>query len=449
MENRLKFRSAGTEQPSNDRRPIRSRAAIYFPARLNTLACLLFAGCVVLSLASCQEKQAGPASTEPTIQFTDVPSVGQNDALGNAAKLSAIKGRVVGAQPGQEIVLYARAIDNDGQLTWFVQPFVLQPFTRIERDSTWRSGTHPGAEYAALLVRPGFRPPWKTVLLPKEGVAAIAITKGWPPIWHNWWFPLVSALAAGAIVFMFYRVWHFRLTRKLNLQFEERLAERTRVAQELHDTLLQGLLSASMQLHVAVDQLPDGSAAHPALNHVLEMMKQIIDEGRNTVRGLRSSPDGARDLAASLSRVPQQVGHQRGDVDFRVLVDGTSSPLRPMIRDEVYRIAREALVNAFRHSQASSITVELEYSVRLFSVVIKDNGRGIDSTILEDGRDGHFGLSGMRERSQRIGAKFRVRSGIGKGTEVELRVPRKVAFESESRYWASRALKMLYRRVPS
>jgi len=219
-----------------------------------------------------------------------------------------------------------------------------------------------------------------------------------------------------------------QLTQLLNVRFEERLAERTRIAQELHDTFLQGLLSVSMQLHVAVDELPDNSPARVTMNHVLEVMGPVIEEGRNTIRGLRSSIENANDLTSSLSRIPQEVG--RPGVDFRVVVEGAPLPLRPAVRDEVYRIGREALTNAFRHSAAGRIALHLEYAPNQFRILVHDDGCGIDPQILQSGRDGHLGLSGMRERAEKIGARVKVLSRAGGGTEVEFRLPSDIAFES-------------------
>lgn len=357
--------------------------------------------------------------------------------MGDPARTSTIKGRVIGAQPGQQIVLYARAMNDYGQLIWFVQPLVLDPFTKIQSGSKWRNTTHPGAEYAALLVEPEFQPPWKTPVLPTQGVVAVAITQGWPPFWTSWWFPLLCAVALAVLISGFYRMWHYNLTNKLNLRFEERLAERMRIAQELHDTLLQGVLSASMQLHVAVDSLPGDSPARPRLVRTLELMTHVVEEGRNTLRGLRSSVESDRDLQRSFSQVPQEVGNH-GDIDFRVIVQGESLPLRAAIHDEIYRIGREALVNAFRHSHASSIEVLLEFEVEKVRLLVTDDGCGIDSQVLQFGRDGHWGLSGMRSRADRIGANLRVLSRPGAGTEVELSVPKHVACVSQPRQGISK-----------
>ena len=140
-----------------------------------------------------------------------------------------------------------------------------------------------------------------------------------------------------------YRLRVHQVTRQLNLRFDERLAERTRIAQELHDTLLQGFLSASMHAHVAADRLPADSPAKPTLNRALQLMGQVIEEGRNAVRGLRSTPSASLDLEHAFSRIQQELGPQAHDSEqpaFRVVVEGRPRPLRPVLRDEVYRIGQ-------------------------------------------------------------------------------------------------------------
>jgi signal transduction histidine kinase len=252
-----------------------------------------------------------------------------------------------------------------------------------------------------------------------------------PALWQRWWFRSILVGLLASIVFVFYRIHLHRLTQQLNMRFEERLAERTRIAQELHDTLLQGFLSASMQLHVADDQLPADSPAKPLMTRVLTLMGRVIDEGRNAVRGLRSGHDDAYDLGQAFSHVAQELVIPQ-EVDFRVVMEGLPRALHPMIRDEVYRIGRESLVNAFRHSRASKIEVEVDYSASNLRILIRDNGCGIDPQVLRAGRDGHWGLPGMRERAEKVGAKLRVWSRAAAGTEVELTVPGQVAFQTHA-----------------
>ncbi len=120
-------------------------------------------------------------------------------------------------------------------------------------------------------------------------------------------------------------------------------------------------------------------------------------------------------------------------------------PLRPVIRDEVYRIGREALANAFLHSRASTVELEVEYASRYLRIIVRDDGCGIDPQVLDAGRQGHWGLPGMRERSEGIGASLRLLSRIGAGTEVELTVPSAIAFENQSRRPTSHWLTWLNR----
>lgn len=251
-----------------------------------------------------------------------------------------------------------------------------------------------------------------------------------PAFWQTWWFRVWGLLALVLIGLALYRFRLLQLTKQLNLRFEERLAERTLIAQELHDTLLQGFLSASMQLNVAVDQMPEGSPLRPRLVRVLELMRQVIEEGRNAVRGLRLPNNRSEDIAVALSSMNQEL-NSGGETLFRVIVEGSPRALHPIVRDEVYRISREAVVNAFRHARAKNITVDVSYLENALRVLVNDDGCGIDSEVLESGRDGHWGLSGMRERAERIKARLKVRSRVGSGTEVELSVPTAVAFQTQ------------------
>jgi len=248
-----------------------------------------------------------------------------------------------------------------------------------------------------------------------------------PLFWQTWWFRMGGVLILGLSGLAFYRLRLHQLTKQLNVRFEERLSERTRIAQELHDTLLQGFLSASMQLHVATDSLPEDSPTKPSLSHILKLMGNVIHEGRNAVRGLRSSSGGSLDLEQAFSRIEEELAIPE-ETAFRVVVEGRAKPLHPVLRDEIYRIGREALVNAFRHSGAKSIEIELEYAPKYFRLSVRDNGKGIDPEVLRLGREGHWGLPGMRERAERIGAKLHVWSGAFAGTEVVLSIPSHIAF---------------------
>lgn len=270
-----------------------------------------------------------------------------------------------------------------------------------------------------------------------------------PAYWQTWWFRLCVVLACLLAITGVYRRRLHRVTRQMNRRFEERLVERTRIAQELHDTLLQGFLSASMQLHVAAETLPADSPAKAELTRVLQLMRQVTEEGRNAVRGLRSRQPDTPSLEEALSKVREEEPVRNGTA-FRMIVEGQPRPLHPVLRDEVYRIAREALVNAFRHSGATSIEAELEYTKNELRVLVRDNGCGIDDRVLRSGNaEGHWGLPGMRERAERIGAHLSVWSRAAAGTEVVLSVPGHRAFGSLSPDQAPRWSERLFRRKPT
>jgi PAS domain S-box-containing protein len=229
------------------------------------------------------------------------------------------------------------------------------------------------------------------------------------------------------------RRWYVSVTEIESRKQEEervrkenvRLEERTRIAQELHDTLLQTFQSALLHLGVALDDITQDSPFKPQLDRTLQIMRQGIEEGRNAIQGLRSSGPQTSDLVVALSRIQEEL-KEPPNTDFRVVVTGRQRQLPREIQDEIYRIGREALVNAFCHSGAKRVELELEYSDCELRMRIRDNGRGIDPQVIEKGRRGHWGLAGMRERATRIGGLVKILSSPMAGTEVQLFLPSKV-----------------------
>lgn len=202
-----------------------------------------------------------------------------------------------------------------------------------------------------------------------------------------------------------------------------RIAERTRIAQELHDTLFQGFLAASLQMQAAVNQLPDDSAVKPRFGSIAALMSRVIEEGRRAVQGLRMPREGEDlSLARALAAVPGELGLSQA-IRFRVAVMGDCIALNPLHWENVYRICRESIINAYRHSGGSEVDAELQYRGSGLRVVIRDNGRGIDGDELRQKQENHWGLRGMRERAERIGARLSIMSGNDLGTEVELFLP--------------------------
>ena len=252
---------------------------------------------------------------------------------------------------------------------------------------------------------------------------------------HRWFLGRYNPLVEEGRV----RRWYVSATEIESRKQEEerirqenvRLEERTRIAQELHDTLLQTFQSALLHLGVAQDGVAQDSPAKPQIDRTLEIMRQGIEEGRNAIQGLRSSGSQTSDLVVALSRIQQELEVQ-SNIDFRVVVTGRQTQLPCQIQNEIYQIGREAVLNALRHSGAKRVELELEYSDSNLCMRIRDNGCGIDPQVLEKGRGGHWGLAGMRERATRIGGLVKILSSPVLGTEVQLSIPTDVALKAAS-----------------
>jgi signal transduction histidine kinase len=237
-----------------------------------------------------------------------------------------------------------------------------------------------------------------------------------------------------ALVLTLLYVWRVReVARQFEMRLEERVNERTRIARELHDSLLQGFQGLMFRLQAARDLLPTRPAeAAKVLDVAMERGDTAIAEGRQALQDLRSTSALSTDLVEALSSLGQELGPEGPGADataYQVTVMGKPSPLAPLIRDELYRITREAVRNAFRHAQARLIEVDIDYGARLFTLRIRDDGIGIASgTQGHTRRTGHWGLVGMHERAHSFGAKLEVWSRQGAGTEVQLSLPTVLAY---------------------
>jgi len=216
----------------------------------------------------------------------------------------------------------------------------------------------------------------------------------------------------------------FRPTQHVRGQFENdiRLEERTRMAHELHDTLFQGFVGASILLDQAVEQAPADSPSKAALSRALGLVRQAIDEGRKAIRGLPRASGAPVSLEEAFSKLLEQVIPGQG-AQIQIFVQGRTRTLDPAIREQLFLIGREAVTNALRHSRATNIEVEIQYLCDLLEVLVRDNGCGIKSKVIQEESDSHWGLRGMRQRAENIGAEFEVCSQIGAGTEVRVAIP--------------------------
>ena len=228
---------------------------------------------------------------------------------------------------------------------------------------------------------------------------------------------------------MLWGLYRFRLhqiAQGFNARMEERVAERSRLARDLHDTLLQGFQGLMLRLQALDDLLPQGEAKDE-LEQTLDRADQVVAEGRKAVHDLRLSTVVTNDLARAVRALGDELSSE-DSATFGFLVEGETQELHPIVRDEVYRITREALRNAFSHARARHIEAEIIYAENLFRLRIRDDGEGIAPAILEDGRPGHYGLPGMRERAAEIGAKLDIWSGVGTGTEIDLSIAGSIAY---------------------
>jgi signal transduction histidine kinase/ligand-binding sensor domain-containing protein len=248
-----------------------------------------------------------------------------------------------------------------------------------------------------------------------------------PAYYQTAWFQLSSVAAFLVLLGAAYQLRLRQVSRQFNMRMEERIGERTRIARDLHDTLLQSFQGVLLKFHAARFMLPDRPIeAGDMLDGVIEQARDAITEGRDAVQGLRSSTLVNNELGPAINTFVQGFG---GDQTCRVQVEGASRELAPLVRDEVYRIAIEALRNAFRHAEGKQIEVEIHYDARHLRLRIRDNGKGIDQKILaEGGRAGHHGLPGMQERAKLIGGKLTVWSQRNSGAEIELTVPASIAY---------------------
>lgn len=249
------------------------------------------------------------------------------------------------------------------------------------------------------------------------------------PAFHQTpWFAALIVLACMALLFVLYRMRMRQVAAQVRGRLEARLAERERIARDLHDTLLQGMQGLIWRFQAATDRIPFDEPARLLMEESLDRADKLLEEGRDKVKDLRPGATEVTDLAEALAAESEQFA-QWHSVKSRVSVQGTRRDLHPLVREEGFMIAREALSNAFRHARAANIEAEVTYTDTALHVRIRDDGTGISHDVLDaGGRPGHFGLMGMRERAKKLGGQLEIWSKPGAGTEVDLRVPGNVAY---------------------
>lgn len=261
----------------------------------------------------------------------------------------------------------------------------------------------------------------------EEG-ASVSITIA-PTFFESIWFGVLCFAGIAALLWSLYRLRLRQVSGRIRDRIEERMAERERIARELHDTLLQGFQGLMLRFQVVMEQIPATHPAHKSMDDVLDRADAVLAEGRDRVLNLRP-PKATGGLLESLTAEVEELPASAAS-KIRISVEGTRRDLHPTILAELTAIGKEALFNAFLHAKAESIEARLVFGPRAFQLKIRDDGIGIAQEVLElGGRDGHFGLVGMRERAERIRSRFLLASRPGAGTEITVTVPARVAYST-------------------
>jgi signal transduction histidine kinase len=256
-----------------------------------------------------------------------------------------------------------------------------------------------------------------------------------PAYYQTTWFRFLCVAAFLGLLWAFYQLRLHQMRRQFAFGLEARVGERLRIARELHDTLLQSFQGAAFQFQAARKLLlRNADNAMVVVDEAIHAAEEGIAEGRAAIRDLRPEPAAQRSLSELLDAAGRELAttHElNGQAPrYRVLVEGKPQDISPMFQDEVYRITREVIRNAFAHAAASRIEVEIRYDEDQLRLRVRDDGKGIDPKVLEaGGQSGHFGIPGMRERAQRIGAHLDFWSEMGAGAEVQLTVPASIAYQ--------------------
>ena len=322
-----------------------------------------------------------------------------------------------------------RDVEIDYTALSFAVPQKVRFRYRLEgRDTDWEeAGTRRQAFYTDL--RPGtYR--FHVIACNNDGVwnqQGASLDFNVMPAWYQTlWFKLLFAVIVLTTAWALYRLRVRQVAHALAVRFDERLAERTRIAREFHDTLIQTIQGSKLVADDALDQSADPARMHHALRQLSEWLGRAIQEGRAALNSLRTSATETNDLADGLRRATEEC-RMLSPMVASFSVNGDAREMHPVVRDEIYRIGYEAIRNACVHSKASQLHVVLKYGQDL-AISVGDNGVGIPEAIINGSTDGHYGLQGMRERAARIGAKLRIVSSLDSGTEVSLVIPGRIAF---------------------
>ena len=351
-------------------------------------------------------------------------------------------GKIYGYAPGLQLPSHVRNLTIDYTALSFVAPEMIHFRYKLEgQDPDWREVINDREVQYSNLSPKKYR--FRVTACNNSGVwnevGAILDFTVAPAYYQTIWFRLSCVAAFLALLWAVYQFRLRQLQQRFNAGLEARVNERTRIARELHDTLLQSFQGLLPHFQAVSNELVKGETKEE-LDRAIDKGLRAITEGRDAIRGMRSSVVEKNDLAESIRALGEELvgaDNRPQHEEFAVQVLGVARELHPILRDEVYRVAGEALRNAFRHADAQRIEVEIRYDEQQLRLRVRDDGKGIEPALLSgDGPQGHYGLSGMKERAKLVGGKLAVWSGQESGTEVELTIPATHAYtKAERRSW--------------
>jgi signal transduction histidine kinase/ligand-binding sensor domain-containing protein len=255
-----------------------------------------------------------------------------------------------------------------------------------------------------------------------------------PAYYQTDWFRLICFALLAIMVWAIYTSRVNSLIKRSNDLLLERLSERERIALDLHDTFLQSVQGLLLRFHSATRRLSSDDPARALMEETLRQSDQVLLEGRGLVQDLHTTTQAAGELLEELRLIGEEY-KAFNPLAFSISSTGSERTISAIISNELSSFAREALSNAFRHSGAQTVVVNVRYEKRQLVICFKDDGRGIRAEILEAGhREGHWGLRGMKERAKRMGAHLTLKSSPSTGTEIAIAIPAEIAYSEESRF---------------
>jgi signal transduction histidine kinase len=242
-----------------------------------------------------------------------------------------------------------------------------------------------------------------------------------PPLWRTWPFLTLCVLGGSASLWLAYQARLKRLSAEFQARLDERVGERMRIAQELHDTLLQNLTGLSLQISGVAKRASGQKPLSTSLDELRQQAEECLREARQSVWDIRSPESASIDLAAEIAASGTQLTTGRA-TQFSFRTEGHPHPLPADTRQQLLRIAREAIANSAQHAHATRIEARLVYRRDTVVLRIADDGSGFNVKDAER-LPGHFGLATMRERAVPIKASLTVISSPGQGTMIEIVTP--------------------------